>query len=117
MHPPKCNHEVTKTRSTHEECTQELSSWFRVCSENALDSTTCCGQARGGAQAPFSCYGVSPAHDDFVAKNVAIEREEIEVKLCHRQRCDLHPGVVEAGASPEIGQRVWNKGCAGGAVS
>src|SRR5437667_11366 len=26
----KCNHEVTKTRSTHEECTQRLSSWFRV---------------------------------------------------------------------------------------
>src|SRR5206468_11154064 len=30
----KCNHEDTKTRSTHEEEHKRASSWFRVCSEN-----------------------------------------------------------------------------------
>src|SRR5437667_11193237 len=37
----KCNHEVTKTRSTHEESTQRLSSWFRVfVAKNVATTTT-----------------------------------------------------------------------------
>ena len=36
--------------------------------------------------------------------------------LCHRQRCDLHPRIVEACASAQIRQRVGNERGASGVV-